>query len=310
MYFFFPSDLYIESHDFGKSQKFKHQFYGLFMKRFHYAKRHWNILVVQIVIPFIILSFCQSNLTSLSHRSSVNEPALKLKIQEVYGKTDGFYQSEGDPLSKLVSTEMQKVLKENDVNAKTTDDPTDFILSYSKSNLADYYKRLMVGGTAKASDKTLNLTAWFNGYPHHAEPMSLLLMDNAILRHVTKSGSIVLTNAPLPHVDTFYFEDVNYMKERIFANMYVTLALTFVSGSFVLVPVHERITKAKLLQMMTGISPATYWFSMFAWDFIMNTIVSLVLILPFAIFSHYAFFAPHSEAIGELIEIFLLSFFF
>lgn len=290
-------DIYIESNQFGKSAKFSNQFLGLFLKRLHYSKRHWAIVLSQLILPFIIICICLILTVKMSSMYSNGEPPLKLDVSQVYGKTDGFYQNP----SMAVVAEMEKVYKENDIDAKPVSDPNKFILDYGQKSKADYLKKLMVGGSADAADSILNLTAWFNGYPYHAEPMSLLLMDTAILRKVAKSGSITLTNHPFPSpAGQFYGND--HFAKKILANVFFPLALSFLSASFVLVPIHERATRAKLLQMMTGLVPAMYWFVMFVWDFMINTILSVLLIIPFAIFTHYAFFSPHSVSIGKYLN--------
>lgn len=299
-------DIYIESNEFGRSQNFCNQFLGLFLKRLAYSKRHWSILVSQLVVPFLLISVCLSIIKATSFANTESEPSLQLDVKKVYGNTGGFYSYDNtDPSEsmKLLMAEIQNVFKENSVHAEPVDDPETYVLNYGRKNLADYFKKLMVGGSVISSDNTLNVTAWFNGFPYHAEPMALLLMDTAILKRVNKSGNIRLTNNPFPRTTTYY-EDRFHFKEKILANVFLPLALSYLSASFVLVPIHERISKAKLLQMMTGISSATYWIAMFAWDFVVNTIVSVLLIIPFAIFVQYAFFSTHSEAIGKNIFIF------
>lgn len=252
-----------------------------------------------------MISVCLSIIKASSFSSIENEPSLQLDIKKIYGKTDGFYSYDStDPSEsmKLLMAEIQNIFKENSVDTKFVDDPEAYVLNYGRKNLADYFKKLMIGGSVVSSDNILNVTAWFNGFPYHAEPMALLLMDTAILKRVNKSGNIKLTNNPFPKVTTYY-EDRFHFKEKLLANIFLPLALSYLSASFVLVPIHERVSKAKLLQMMTGISSATYWIAMFAWDFVINTIVSVLLIIPYAMFVHYAFFSPHSEAIGKYIFI-------
>lgn len=297
-YILFISDIYIESNDSEKFQKFGNQFFGLVMKRLHYAKRHWGVLIVQLALPFAIMCLCLFLLRQNSDQKE-SSPSLTLDLFEVYGETDGFYHSDGKDSSKPVAEIIKKVFHEKNVNAEPVNDPETFVISYGSKNMADYFKRLIVGGNVELKGSKLNITGWFNGFPYHGQPMSLLLLNTAILRSISGSGYIKLTNDPLPYIDTYYSDDGTV--ERILASIFAPLALSFLSASFVLIPIHERATSAKLLQMMTGISAATYWFSMFIWDFIISVIISFLLIIPFAIFGHITFFGPHSEAIGKFI---------
>lgn len=259
------------------------------------------MLINDLLLPFLILCLCLSTINTASSNSG-GEPPLRMDIMEVYGETDSFYYSDNAPASKPLAENFKKILQTKNVNVESVAEPEKFVIDYGTKKMSNYYRRLIVGGSIEFPDGSFNLTAWFNGFPYHSQPMSLLLVHTALLRNVSGSGSITLTNDPLPSVDN-YFDD-SHLSEKVLASVFVPLALSSLTSSFILIPIHERASKAKLLQMMSGISPATYWFSMFVWDFAICIIINLLLIIPFAIFSHYAFFASHSEAIGKCIVIF------
>lgn len=48
----------------------------------------------------------------------------------------------------------------------------------------------------------------------------------------------------------------------------VIFAMSFVPASFVLYLIQERVTKAKHLQFISGVSPTTYWLTNFLWDIV------------------------------------------
>lgn len=52
--------------------------------------------------------------------------------------------------------------------------------------------------------------------------------------------------------------------------MFVMFALAFVPASFVVFLISERTSKAKHLQMVSGINPAVYWISNFCWDMVIS----------------------------------------
>ncbi|GFY44551.1 ATP-binding cassette sub-family A member 17 [Trichonephila inaurata madagascariensis] len=165
----------------------------------------------------------------------------------------------------------------------------------------------MVGGAVDVhGGNILNLTAWYNGEPYHTTPMSLLLMHTAVLKYITNTGSITLINEPLPQLLQIFTSDIMSMMSRVMAIVFMPLALGFLSASFVLVPIHERTSKSKLLQLMTGVPAVIYWIATFVWDYLVWIVASILLIIPFAIFSHYAFFGIHSNAIGTALLLMLL----
>jgi hypothetical protein len=53
--------------------------------------------------------------------------------------------------------------------------------------------------------------------------------------------------------------------------------LLFLTGSFQILPLIERVSKAKQLQLMTGTSPLVYWFACFIWDFALYMMVAIVM---------------------------------
>ncbi|GFV70897.1 ATP-binding cassette sub-family A member 3 [Trichonephila clavipes] len=286
--------------------KFYNQFFGLLMKRIHYSKRHWSILIAQIVFPFLLTCLCLYILADSGNKYRLTYDPLQLDLSSVYGGTDGFFYNTKSELSELTET-FNNVLESNKVSVKKVPDPTLYILDYGKKDLASYLKNLLVGGALDLyANKTLNLTAWYNGEPYHATPMSLLLMHTALLKHVAHTGTISLTNEPLPQLLFFVSNQSTKMTAELLAITFMPLALSFLSASFVLLPLHERASKAKLLQLMTGIPSAMYWIAMFVWDYLISVVVSILLIIPFAIFVHYAFFGMHSNAIGTaLLMLFL-----
>ncbi|GFR10884.1 ATP-binding cassette sub-family A member 3 [Trichonephila clavata] len=286
--------------------KFYNQFFGLLMKRIHYSKRNWSILIAQIVFPFLLICLCLYILADSGNKYRMTYDPLQLDISSVYGRTEGVFYNTKSELSELTET-FKNVLKPNKITVNDVPDPTLYILDYGKKNLAGYLKNLLVGGALDLyANKTLNLTAWYNGEPYHATPMSLLLMHTAVLRHVTNTGTISLTNEPLPRLLFFVSNASTRMTAELLAITFLPLALSFLSASFVLLPLHERASKAKLLQLMTGIPSVMYWIAMFVWDYLIHIVVSILLIIPFAIFVHYAFFGMHSNAIGTaLLMLFL-----
>ncbi|XP_055936662.1 retinal-specific phospholipid-transporting ATPase ABCA4-like [Argiope bruennichi] len=306
------NDTYFEDEDvFGDSPGIKphpkviNQFIAVLLKRFHYSKRHWSILITQLAIPLVLMCLCLYIIKFNSQQFKSETGSLKLDIYSVYGATDGFYYFKNPQLSRLAKT-LKKVYESNQINVEKVSEPTHYVLDYGKNDISTYLKSFLVGGAIdQYSYETLNLTAWFNGEPYHALPMSLLLMHTALLRNITSSGSISLTNDPFPELRIFVVEDVGEIY-RILAIVFVPLAFGFVSASYILLPIYERETKAKLLQMMSGIPAAVYWIAMFYWDVMVHFVVCIVMIIPYAIFVHYAFFGIHSEAIDTSLLLMLL----
>nr|XP_042901523.1 phospholipid-transporting ATPase ABCA3 [Parasteatoda tepidariorum] len=299
-------DVYGSARQLSMNKSLTNQFFALLEKRFHYTKRHWSILINQLIVPFLFICFCFTSIKGIQNQFNENFDPIKLDVTSVYGNTDGFYYSHTTNYTDVVH-KVDRVLKANNVDDPEVKNPTHYVLDTGKLDLTRYLKKMMVGASVdELSNGTLNLTAWYNGEPYHALPMSLLLAHTALLKQVSSDeATISLTNAPLSR----YRDQINtgnFGMEGTMAGVFITIAFGFVSACAVLVPIHERTTKAQLLQLMTGIPNVLYWLSMFLWDFILVFIVSIILIIPFAIFYNYVFFGQHSEAILNVLLVFWL----
>uniref|UniRef100_T1JTR1 ABC transporter domain-containing protein n=1 Tax=Tetranychus urticae TaxID=32264 RepID=T1JTR1_TETUR len=74
-------------------------------------------------------------------------------------------------------------------------------------------------------------------------------------------------------------------------SLLVQITMPFLAASHILVPIHERSSKAKLLQIMTGLHPIMYWISHFIFDMMIHIICTLciftvVLTLDFQLIFH------------------------
>ena len=64
----------------------------------------------------------------------------------------------------------------------------------------------------------------------------------------------------------------------------IPMALGIVMAAFLIFPVVERVTNAKQVQMMTGLSPTLFWATNILWDLIIFTFsVTLMLAITFAL---------------------------
>ncbi|GAB1288076.1 Retinal-specific phospholipid-transporting ATPase ABCA4 [Apodemus speciosus] len=130
-----------------------------------------------------------------------------------------------------------------------------------------------------------NIKVWFNNKGWHALVSFLNVAHNAILR-----ASLPKDRDPEEYGITVISQPLNLTKEQLseitvlttsvdaVVAICVIFAMSFVPASFVLYLIQERVTKAKHLQFISGVSPTTYWLTNFLWD-IMNYAVSAGLVV-------------------------------
>ncbi|XP_059504051.1 retinal-specific phospholipid-transporting ATPase ABCA4 isoform X3 [Stegostoma tigrinum] len=138
-----------------------------------------------------------------------------------------------------------------------------------------------------------NVKVWFNNKGWHAIVAFMNVANNAILRanlpehHYAEDYGITVINHPL-NLTKEQLSEVTVLTTSVDAviSISVVFAMSFVPASFVLYLIQERVSNAKHLQFVSGMSPTTYWVSNFLWDMALqmfNKMLKNILI----IFPHF-----------------------
>ncbi|XP_076975466.1 retinal-specific phospholipid-transporting ATPase ABCA4 [Tamandua tetradactyla] len=130
-----------------------------------------------------------------------------------------------------------------------------------------------------------NIKVWFNNKGWHAGVSFLSVAHNAVLRAGLREDQdpeafgITVISQPL-NLTREQLSEMTVLTTSVDAMVAicVILAMSFVPASFVLYLIQERVSKAKHLQFVSGVSPTTYWLTNFLWD-IMNYAVSASLVV-------------------------------
>ncbi|XP_025018889.1 retinal-specific ATP-binding cassette transporter [Python bivittatus] len=156
-----------------------------------------------------------------------------------------------------------------------------------------------------------NIKVWFNNKGWHAMVSFLNIANNAILRANLQQGKdpeeygITAINHPL-NLTKEQLSEITVLTTSVDAvvSICVIFAMSFIPASFVLYLIQERVTKAKHLQFVSGVSLFVYWFSNFLWD-IVNYIMSAGLVVAiFMSFKKKAYTSPSN--LPALIILLLL----
>uniref|UniRef100_A0A480QUG3 Retinal-specific ATP-binding cassette transporter-like n=1 Tax=Sus scrofa TaxID=9823 RepID=A0A480QUG3_PIG len=156
-----------------------------------------------------------------------------------------------------------------------------------------------------------NIKVWFNNKGWHALVSFLNVAHNAILRASLREAS-----SPEEHGITVISQPLNLTKEQLSEITVLTtsvdaavaicviFAMSFIPASFVLYLIQERVSQAKHLQFVSGVSPTTYWLTSFLWD-MMNYAVSAALVVSIFIgFQKKAYTSP--DNLPALVALLLL----
>ncbi|XP_027567984.1 retinal-specific phospholipid-transporting ATPase ABCA4 isoform X3 [Pipra filicauda] len=144
-----------------------------------------------------------------------------------------------------------------------------------------------------------NIKVWFNNKGWHAMVSFLNVANNAILRANLRTGQ-----APEEHGITAINHPLNLTKEQLsevtvlttsvdaVVAICVIFAMSFIPASFVLYLIQERVTKAKHLQFVSGVSPVIYWLTNFTWDIVNYSLSAGMVLAIFAGFDKKAYTSP------------------
>ncbi|CAH2311465.1 retinal-specific ATP-binding cassette transporter [Pelobates cultripes] len=130
-----------------------------------------------------------------------------------------------------------------------------------------------------------NVKVWFNNKGWHAMAIFINVANNAILRanlgedKDPEEFGITTMNHPL-NLTKDQLSEVTVLTTSVdvVVAICVIFAMSFIPASFVLYLIQERVSNAKHLQFVSGVSPTVYWFTNYAWD-IMNYAISVVMVV-------------------------------
>uniref|UniRef100_A0A671YDC1 P-type phospholipid transporter n=1 Tax=Sparus aurata TaxID=8175 RepID=A0A671YDC1_SPAAU len=124
-------------------------------------------------------------------------------------------------------------------------------------------------------DCALLCQVWYNNKGWHAMVAFMNVANNAILRALLPPSAkpvefgITVINHPL-NLTKEQLSEVTVLTTSVDAvvAICVIFAMSFIPASFVLYLIQERVTKAKHLQFVSGVSPLVYWVANFFWDMV------------------------------------------
>ncbi|XP_058274218.1 retinal-specific phospholipid-transporting ATPase ABCA4 [Hemibagrus wyckioides] len=157
-----------------------------------------------------------------------------------------------------------------------------------------------------------NVKVWFNNKGWHAMVSFMNVANNAILRaslpfHADPSEfGITVINHPL-NLTKEQLSDVTVLTTSVDAvvAICVIFAMSFVPASFVLYLIQERVTKAKHLQFVSGVSPFVYWLTNFFWDMVNYSISTAMVVSIFIAFDKKCYTSPSNlPALISLLSLY------
>lgn len=261
------------------------QILALLIKRFHFTRRYWQSFILQILIPTFIVCLAMMAYNGIIRVNS--ERTITYNVKDIYGdKTVSYYQginSFEESYRKENLKYRGKVLAMKD-HLSSFDD---FILS-NVEDLSSYVTKSIYG-----LQYDNNVNVWFNTEQTHSLILSIKAFFGALLLELRSNLNINMELMPIINNiigETSPGLQIVFISWLIICLFLIPIAFPFLAASYSLYPIHERITKSKLIQLMTGLPISVFWLSNFIFDLITHLISISILILTMYYFDTYQIF--------------------
>lgn len=257
----------------------RNQFEALLCKRFQFARRNWPMLLLQLAIPSLIIA------VSMIKDKTADDITVKLDLRHWHGKNTKTFYVGPDSLGQTFRS-LNKEKYGAHVNTSKPDSFSidDWILD-SIDSPSDYRHKHVYGLEIHENE---SLMPWFHAEQTHSLALSVHILYETLLRHFSGSdNSYIQASLRLfacrtigNQTDDDTAADMQSMWTGWVFKCLILLpiAFPFLASVFTLAPLHEKVSKIKLLQMMTGVSPLVYWLANFVFDLLFFLCVILQML--------------------------------
>uniref|UniRef100_A0A673INR0 P-type phospholipid transporter n=1 Tax=Sinocyclocheilus rhinocerous TaxID=307959 RepID=A0A673INR0_9TELE len=295
------------------------QFFALLIKRFHHTTRSGKDFLAQVRITALLWKlFAFRSLrcwVTQNGRTLVRLPAASaacptnspcyLCVQKVL---EVFLLPRFVSQLKIQQYKVFKIMYSDIVSPafQRIQSTGDMLMDLTGRNISDYlvktYPNLIRTRYYGAFATNHSLTCshvWFNNKGWHAMVAFMNVANNGILRANLPPGAdlneygITAINHPL-NLTKEQLSEVTVLSTSVDAvvAICVIFAMSFVPASFVLYLIQERVTQAKHLQFVSGVSPLVYWIANFFWDMINYAVSAAMVVGIFIAFDKKCYTSP------------------
>nr|AIN44094.1 ATP-binding cassete sub-family A member 3-like protein [Laodelphax striatellus] len=229
-------------------------------------------IISNLVYLFIALAcFCVVGWTIRGTKMTVSSRTIKLDLNDMYSdaKVVITYNEPGkkyaDIYNNLVPNGMERLYLEN-ANINQT------LLDEGRKNTEAYKRDYVVA----SSWNSASATALYSSLSNHGSAISVNMLLNAIIRSTGLDTKLSVSYQALPLKQSqkdSLCDPMQTISLSMSFLVFIPFGLLFFLGNMAMFPLQERLNDAKQLQLMTGLSPITYWLAIFFWDILMYAIL-------------------------------------
>lgn len=299
--------------DCSKCERWKQEFKAMMVKKMLVSRRFWDMHLVQILITmmFVVIAY----IVTYSWRGNTDLPPLTFSlktyrkpvilIRPLKGPETNFTRDFFNILKQVVEEQnavTQYTTESNVLNTNNNDRSFDqYLLNEYKKSLTTVNEKY-IAAYGIEDDK---IKIYFNNQPYHSLPIALNIAQNVLYKIRTNaSNSLTFVNYPFPYLPSekiIKLEGGSNLGFQIGFN--TGFAQAFVSAMFLLSIMKEKITGARHLQYVSGVSTTAYWSASVFWDFIMYFLPLVTEVFMLYCYQDEAFSDP--EQLVQVIVLFI-----
>ncbi|XP_063859615.1 phospholipid-transporting ATPase ABCA3-like isoform X2 [Scylla paramamosain] len=278
-----------------------HRIKAFFIKRLIYSIRKWPLFITQGLVPVVVTIACL--LVDRNFDFFLSQEPLLTLTPSVFPKTFSFVSAD-EGLADLSSQYKDLFTGEHEV--EETKNMTASLLQAADENLSRYREQYTFSASFLDTIDNTTLQVWSQTIPFHTVGIGTNLVSNALLRYATNSTNYTITtdNYPLPPNTMWQFTTELSASSFIYPSM-MSLALAFLSSSYLVFPLQERETNTKQVQVMTGAPVWALWTTNFIWDMGMYMVTMVLILITFLALDPRGYFTTDA-ALGALVLLLLL----
>ncbi|RWS05541.1 ATP-binding cassette sub-family A member 1-like protein, partial [Dinothrombium tinctorium] len=286
---------------------------ALLKKRLQPELKKWHIFLQLIAISCIFSAISLSIIHTAVERKGVVIEEWKREMNFSYlgyRNTKGFCYIY-DETSDICSEYSKTAIDFGGQSEKIDFDPWKSMEEELREDRLRYEYEKLFGLSVEKRDFSYYYIVWFASKALHSLPVSINILFNTLLRNHTNDRTAKIT------VSLHTFREQQY--RRTFDKIYrfvidvYTMPWLMIFSFMIVAPfpsifsTSERISKAKLLQFMSGVKPYIYWITNFTFDFLYLAIS----FLPFAIILRvfYAKYIIYQDTESSVVTVTILNIF-
>ncbi|XP_077992842.1 ATP-binding cassette sub-family A member 2-like [Glandiceps talaboti] len=184
-------------------------------------------------------------------------------------------------------------------------------LSFVRPRSPDIMEKLNPSSPFRRLQTKNAAVAWYNIDSKQSIPLYLNIINNAILRANVDPATqgnpsaygITAINEPIHSERTLVFQFMRRGVSLQISNMMLCGA-SFIPASIIVFLVYERVTKAKHLHFISGVTPLVYWLANYVWDMLICLVPIFCCILCIHVSGVPVFSSPHNLSVIAALFIF------